>query len=1015
MDKQLNIGIFSPNTLAQGKYFYVWVQHVEPFVYDNSLTIYEQMGKMVVYLNEMNARMNKLSSLYDSLVDYTNASIQEQVKFINEWVAQIRKEWTDYKTQLNKEWEEYKENLNREWEEYKQEVDKKIEDFINRIEEEWSTYKTQLNKEWEDYKKAMESWKQGVEEDFNEWKTNLETQWSTYKRENEEWKSSLTEEWNQYQETVNQDIQDYKDGLNGEWDTYKTNLDREWEEYKTGLNGEWDTYKNNLNQEWEEKKEYIDNYFANLDVTAEVKANIEELYNSGKLEEILKDIFPSVVTLNKMTDNVQDLVESSDEVVYQNGYILTSTTRESKHSADSPKDNCLYLYKNQGQAEFYIKNETNNQSDRKDFSNYQFVERDISNTIGWLGCIYGKDENGTPHIFTPYYTWTEDGESQLNIHECTNEAILNFVKKGTYPYTEEQANNILYNKDRQLYNIATDYYEGTKSIDKYYLFSENETEPKFTSTASSGSIKPINKDYFKINDTLPFYSFDTFSEVDFTVTKEGYNFDIALYKDENNNYYVPYDTSNNNLKDKSYIKYGYNQLSVKDYENTIQMIVPYDTSLWSTNLITKNHEYIRSISDIKYNTLQTKYPHETYYTYCTVGYIKDFDKMVKVVSYPQNRTNSNGTHVLGAMDIKKDKLGVNSKFEYFDISGDLNRNNTHLLVYEDNKLKEKTYTVSLEKVTIDVPQDLLDRITNLETEVSNHDGDIANAQATADEAKQTAESAQSDASQAQTTASQAQSTASQAQSTAENADSRIDSLNTLVSNMSNTLYGTDFHAPVYYLSYIGLTPPTVQEYQVLKKGSYILVGHDESWTLSIYTDTGLKTIFTPSNIKEVRPLLIYDSALKPQPASITIEHIVYDRIILRYAIVNDGEKNVIKLIDSDILISKNNFDKIGGGVINETWHPFYTDPITSTYINNFVYAGGYYKNADNEIFNLDNFNADELISHINSEDGGYLKIKRKTNNEFIIDTYDTTGKDYITDDRIKYELHFRHYPTMKNE
>ena len=101
-------------------------------------------------------------------------------------------------------------------------------------------------------------------------------------------------------------------------------------------------------------KDYVENYFDNLDVQNEVNAKLDEMANSGKLAEIInEEIFGELN--EKINNNTQEINEFKNYPYFdilKNGGFADGIT---------PNDNLFNTAKNQGYKKFYFsQNENNN-------------------------------------------------------------------------------------------------------------------------------------------------------------------------------------------------------------------------------------------------------------------------------------------------------------------------------------------------------------------------------------------------------------------------------------------------------------------------------------------------------------------------------------------------------------------------------------------------------------------------------------------------------------------------------
>ena len=171
----MNIEPFTPDSsYVKMKRFHAWVQTIVPFVYDNSLSFYEVIGKMAEYLNEMRDRQNQLSGLYDSLVAWCNDAIAEQTDFIQKFTDNLRAEWNQFSEDMKNQFKELSDEINQE-----------LSDFETKIQQQQNAFETKINGQ-------IETW----QNEWDDYKNNLNTEWSTYQ-------TNLTNKWNTYQQNLN--------------------------------------------------------------------------------------------------------------------------------------------------------------------------------------------------------------------------------------------------------------------------------------------------------------------------------------------------------------------------------------------------------------------------------------------------------------------------------------------------------------------------------------------------------------------------------------------------------------------------------------------------------------------------------------------------------------------------------------------------------------------------------------------------------------------------------------------
>ena len=66
----------------------------------------------------------------------------------------------------------------------------------------------------------------------------------------------------------------------------------EWKEY----NQNWEEWKNNTDTAFQNLLDYVTDYFDNLDLTEEVKDNINQMASDGRLAEIIQPLFDAYKT-----------------------------------------------------------------------------------------------------------------------------------------------------------------------------------------------------------------------------------------------------------------------------------------------------------------------------------------------------------------------------------------------------------------------------------------------------------------------------------------------------------------------------------------------------------------------------------------------------------------------------------------------------------------------------------------------------------------------------------------------
>ena len=157
-----------------------------------------------------------------------------------------------------------------------------------------------------------------------------------------EYLNKLNEYLNEVIEQINtltEAEENFQEDLSAQWTAYKNGLNTEWTVYKTGLTAEWNEYKTQLTQAWTETKNYIDNYFDNLDVQEEINNKLDVMATDGTLSNLIEGVIgndiPSVVTA-WLTEHV-DPVGSA--VVVDDTLTISGAAADAKVTGDKIANN----------------------------------------------------------------------------------------------------------------------------------------------------------------------------------------------------------------------------------------------------------------------------------------------------------------------------------------------------------------------------------------------------------------------------------------------------------------------------------------------------------------------------------------------------------------------------------------------------------------------------------------------------------------------------------------------------
>lgn len=121
---------YSFNDVEKGRPFRVWCQKVLPTIYDDSLSYYELLNKVVYILNECIDKINEL----DENVDELNKAYQQLVAYLNEYknYVETRLDKQDENiAQLEKELDKAIEGLNKRMDNVVEEAGDKIQEIID--------------------------------------------------------------------------------------------------------------------------------------------------------------------------------------------------------------------------------------------------------------------------------------------------------------------------------------------------------------------------------------------------------------------------------------------------------------------------------------------------------------------------------------------------------------------------------------------------------------------------------------------------------------------------------------------------------------------------------------------------------------------------------------------------------------------------------------------------------------------------------------------------------------------
>lgn len=143
---------YNPKPTKKIPAFHFYTQATIPFVYDNSLSFLELLGKMGEYLNETSQNINALIDNMNSFTDLITTTVNDLIDNWESYQTELNNQWMSYKTELNEEWNSYKTELNGQWDSYKTELNNQ-----------WTSYQSELNTQFNDFKNYVTTYLQNLD------------------------------------------------------------------------------------------------------------------------------------------------------------------------------------------------------------------------------------------------------------------------------------------------------------------------------------------------------------------------------------------------------------------------------------------------------------------------------------------------------------------------------------------------------------------------------------------------------------------------------------------------------------------------------------------------------------------------------------------------------------------------------------------------------------------------------------------------------------------------------------
>lgn len=238
------------------KPFRFFCQHVLPLVYDDSLSYYELLCKVIHKLNEVTESVNMLIDDYKALEE----AFEELIKYVDDYFNEL----VDEMNELKEQWTEFKAEIEKEMADFKAQIEAVQEEFEEKITSQQNNFEAKITEEQENFENEITTQQ-------NNFESNLTNEWNTYK-------TNLNNEWSTYQTNLNTQFQDMLDktqeaidtlneAVEALPDTVKTEVDKQLAEKLPEIQSELETYCLNYLKALPAVKYYPTNAEAISDVT----------------------------------------------------------------------------------------------------------------------------------------------------------------------------------------------------------------------------------------------------------------------------------------------------------------------------------------------------------------------------------------------------------------------------------------------------------------------------------------------------------------------------------------------------------------------------------------------------------------------------------------------------------------------------------------------------------------------------------------------------------------------------
>lgn len=136
-----------------------WFCHkVLPAVYDESLSYYEVVCKLIDHINGLTADQAHLVDLINGL----NTSFEE----LRAEFTEITSQWGDYKCLMDSAWEEYKNNLNGDWSKFQADLNQEWDEYQTTVNNNFAQLEVYIKGQLTDMQTTLDKIKNGEYEEF---------------------------------------------------------------------------------------------------------------------------------------------------------------------------------------------------------------------------------------------------------------------------------------------------------------------------------------------------------------------------------------------------------------------------------------------------------------------------------------------------------------------------------------------------------------------------------------------------------------------------------------------------------------------------------------------------------------------------------------------------------------------------------------------------------------------------------------------------------------------------------